>query len=104
MTTERRQCFYIPVDQFDDQGYIPSMVTEGIAGHTPMNGNGAQAQPWHWGTSYKEARAICDGENLRIGITREAASEIVLSSMMAAGLTKQQWQLEYYQMDEQAGR
>jgi hypothetical protein len=88
---ERRQCYYIPVDQFDSEGYIPSMVTEGIPGHTPMAGNGPFAQPWHWGTSYKEARAICDGENLKIGITAEAANEIVLSSMFApepAGVLK----------------
>jgi hypothetical protein len=82
-STGRRQCFYIPAGQFDSEGYIPSMVTEGVAGHVPLPGQPGRtcSQPWHWGTTYKEARAVCDGENMKIGITPEAANEIILSSM-----------------------
>jgi hypothetical protein len=76
-----RQCFYIPEGQRDEAGYIPSLVTEGEPGHAPLTGNGACAQPWHWGTTYQEARAICDRENARLGLTPAEATDIVLSSM-----------------------
>jgi hypothetical protein len=83
----RRTCFYIPVDQFDNDGYIPSVVTEGEAGHAPLTGNGPCAQPWHWGATYEEAKATCERENARLGITPEEAVEIVASSMATSSLT-----------------
>lgn len=81
-----RQCFYIPVDQFDEQGWIPSLVTEGIAGHAPLKGNGPQAQPWHWGTTYEAAKAEAEVQNAKtFGLTPEEALAIVMSSMRASG-------------------
>ena len=81
--TEPRKCFYIPDDQFDENGYIPSLVTEGEPGHAPLKGNGAHASPWYWGKTYEEAMTVCVKENERLGISPEDAARIVLSSMNA---------------------
>jgi hypothetical protein len=78
---KRRQCFYIAVEQFDEEGYIPSLVTEGEPDHVPYMGNGRCAAPWHWGRTYDEARATAARENERMGISPAEAAEIVLSSM-----------------------
>jgi len=78
------KCFYIPVDQFDENGYIPSVVTEGEPGHAPLTGNGPHATPWYWGHTYEEARQTAERENLERGITPEDAAEIVLSSFAAS--------------------
>jgi hypothetical protein len=80
---EKRKCFYVPVDQFDANGYIPSMVTEDEPGHAPMTGNGSHAAPWYWGKTYEEATAVCAKENARLGISPEDAALIVASSMRA---------------------
>ena len=59
IAAQPRHCFYIPPDQRDANGYIPSVVTEGIRGHRPLTGNGeASQQPW--GATYAEAAHICD--------------------------------------------
>jgi hypothetical protein len=79
----KRICFYIPSEQFDEHGYIPSVVTEGVAGHAPMKGRGAFSQPWYWGRTYEEACARCTAENEAIGVSFADALEIVLSSMAA---------------------
>jgi hypothetical protein len=81
-----RQCFYIPAEQFDENGYIPSLVTEGQAGHAPLTGNGPHASPWYWGKTYEEARAVCAAENAKLGISPEDAARIVLSSVTAKDL------------------
>lgn len=84
MGTTPRTCFYVPYDQRDEEGYIPSVVTENEPGHSPMTGNGAHAQPWHWGRTYKEAERVCAEQNLKTyGLTEADAAEIVLSSMGA---------------------
>lgn len=76
-----RTCFYIPVGQYDDQGYIPSLVTENEPGHAPLTGNGSHAAPWHWGRTYEDAQKIAEEENRRIGVSPEDALQIVASSM-----------------------
>lgn len=80
--TGPRQCFYVPVEQYDENGYIPSLVTEGVPGHAPLTGSGTAASPWYWGKTYKEACATCAAENLAIGISPKDAALIVLSSMV----------------------
>ena len=82
--TKPRQCFYIPAGQCDDQGYIPSLVTEGEAGHAPLTGSGSHAAPWHWGKTYEEAQQVCKEENERLGISVDDALKIVSSSMSAS--------------------
>ena len=81
--TRPRQCFYIPPDQRDDNGWIPSLVTEGQPGHAPLTGNGPLARPWYWGKTLEEAQGIAIIENARMGISREDATVIVLSSIRA---------------------
>jgi hypothetical protein len=82
----KRFCFYIPVGQFDEHGYIPSVVTEDEPRHQPLKGNGTHSAPWHWGRTYDGARRICEEENARIGVTPQDAIEIVASSMRARKL------------------
>lgn len=76
-----RWCYYIPEGQRDEHGYIPSIVTEGEPGHTPLTGNGPCAQPWHWGHTLAEAQATAEAENAKRGLSQLAVLGIVLSSM-----------------------
>jgi hypothetical protein len=89
-----RTCFYIPVGQFDENGYIPSVVTEGEASHAPLTGNGEHAAPWYWGKTYEEAQRVCAERNAELGLTYQDVLQIVYSSMLvspnAFGLTSDQ--------------
>lgn len=80
----KRQCFFIPVDQFDENGYIPSMITEDEPGHAPLTGNGPASSPWYWGKTYVEAKAVAQAENERLGLDVKAVAEIIMSSMRAS--------------------
>ena len=84
MTASPRTCFYIPPDQHDENGWIPSVVTEGEPGHAPLTGNGPCARPWYWGKTLAGAQATADRENARLGLSRGEALSIVLSSLRAA--------------------
>jgi hypothetical protein len=82
----KRQCFYIPEGQFDENGYIPSLVTEDTPGHAPLTGKGRCARPWYWGRTLEEAQATAARENVRVfGLSPEQALEILISSMRAGG-------------------
>ncbi len=83
MSSEPRTAFFIPIDQCDENGYIPSLVTENEAGHAPMTGNGEHASPWYWGKTYEQARAVAAQENERKGLTPADVAQIVSSSMRA---------------------
>ena len=83
MTASPRTCFYIPPDQHDENGWIPSVVTEGKPGHAPLTGNGPCASPWYWGKTLAEAQATADRENARLGLSIEDSLNIVLSSLRA---------------------
>lgn len=84
MPASPRQCFWIPAEPYDKRGWVPSLVTEGIPGHRPLTGHGAQAQPWFWGGTYAEAQATAEQENARtFGLSPQQASEIVSSSISA---------------------
>ena len=75
------QCFYVPPDQDKPEGFIPSLVTAGEDGHSPMTGKGEFAVPWYWGKTLAEAEATCKDANARRGISPELADLIVISSM-----------------------
>lgn len=81
-----RQCFYIPIEQFHpEHGYIPSLVTEGEPGHSPLMGKDELAMPWYWGKTYEEAVANCAAANERnFHLTAEEVTEIVNSSIAAS--------------------
>lgn len=77
----RRWCYHILPDQFDENGFIPSMVTENQPGHQPFMG-GEGGRPYYWGKSYMEANQVCNDANLNsLGITKEDRMQIVTSSM-----------------------
>jgi hypothetical protein len=42
-----RRCLYVFETSLTEHGYIPSMITEGEPGHSPMKGNGEHSQPWY---------------------------------------------------------
>lgn len=84
-----RQCFYIDLAQSDEEGFIPSIVTEGEAGHSPMTGTGPHAAPWHWGPTYEQATAQASEQNRKVfGLDDDEALEIVASSMRASGRSR----------------
>jgi len=76
-----RTCFIILADQRDGEGYIPSVVTEGEYGHSPLTGNGACAAPWHWGKTWETAQDTCRQENSKLGLGVADVIDITLSSM-----------------------
>ncbi len=80
-----RQCFVILYTQCDPKyGYIPSLVTENEAGHSPMTGRGEGATPWYWGKTYDRAWEVADRINKdRYGLTHKAAQVIMASSMFS---------------------
>ena len=83
---EPRQCFVILETQYDEHGYIPSLVTENEPGHAPMMGNGEHATPWYWGKTIERAKEVCARVNKqRFGITEQTAERILASSMFARG-------------------
>lgn len=85
MPESPRKCFFIPTDaHVEGQGFVPSLVTEGEAGHAPLVGSGAFAEPWYWGATYEEACEHAAKENERLGLTPDEVSAIVLSSMGAS--------------------
>lgn len=79
----KRICFYIIEGQMDDGQYVPSVVTENEAGHTPMMGRDEFASPWHWGATREEADDACGKANAEMGLTSEDVTHIVASSMAA---------------------
>jgi hypothetical protein len=82
-----RECFFIPVDAQTEGGFIPSLVTEDRPGHSPMKGNSPFASPWIWGPTYEQALRQADEANARLGISKDEARNIVISSMAATPLT-----------------
>jgi hypothetical protein len=83
--TAKRKCYYIPAEQFDDEGWIPSLVTEGEPGHAPFTGNGPCASPWHWGRTYEDACALAARMNAQdFGLAPAEALKIVISAGIAA--------------------
>lgn len=76
-----RFCYYIPVDQFTERGYIPSVVTENEPGHAPLWGRDDWVAPWIWGQTYKDACATAARANAELGLSETDIAEIVASSM-----------------------
>jgi hypothetical protein len=79
--TTMRKCFYIPADAFvEGRGFVPSLVVEGEAGHSPLTG-GPGGTPWYWGMTYEFACQIANEQNARLGVTPEEALDIIASSV-----------------------
>lgn len=81
--TKPRQCFIVLRDQFDENGFIPSLVTEGEFGHVPLSGDPTKFQsPWYWGKTFEQAEAFCIKTNREtFGLDETEAANIVASSM-----------------------
>lgn len=79
---EPRHCFVILATQYDEHGFIPSLVIEGEPGHSPMMGRGEGAVPWYWGKTYERAQEVCARFNKqRYGLSAKATARIVTGSM-----------------------
>lgn len=86
----KRMCVYVDPSQsvwnpdLNTRGYIPSAVHEGVAGHSPLLGNGPHAAPWYWGKTLAEAESIAKEYNRKLGLTERDVQDIVDSSMLAS--------------------
>jgi len=81
---DKRTCFYIdPTQTPDEDGYIPSLVTEGEPGHAPLTGGGDFQTPWYWGKTLAEAEATAAKANAEQGLSPRDVIDIVMSSMVA---------------------
>lgn len=81
-----RQCYAIlPGQSHPELGYVPSLVTEGEAGHQPLVGRGELSAPWYWGTDFDQAQRLCDQANAEtFHLTPAEARAIVESSITAS--------------------
>ena len=86
LVKDRRWCYFIPAAQYDDNGYIPSIVVEGVAGHFPLAGNGVGSSPWYWGKTLDEAEQTARAKNEELGVSLQAEGNIVMSSMRASNV------------------
>ncbi len=75
-----KYCYIILFDQRDENGFIPSIIQEGILGHRPMTGQGDYSVPWYWGKTFGEAQKVCEEKNQRLGISPQRAIEIYNST------------------------
>lgn len=88
-----RTCIFIPISEesyFPGKGIIPSVVKEGVPGHTPLMGNGPFASPYHWGGGpyeegeetfekvYASACRLAEMANRERGLSKEDVNEIIL--------------------------
>lgn len=105
-TPTPRICFYIVEGQFHPEfGYIPSLVTEGEPGHSPMAGRGELSQPWYWGTDLETARRVCAMVNMEdFHLTEDEATEIVASSIGASITVDARHQRVSEDLDRKLGR
>lgn len=81
-----RRCYWLDETCIapDGTGYIPSIVVEGEAGHSPLKGDPAKFQsPWIWGPTIEDAKRQVVEANAEMGIDEQAALEIVASSMFS---------------------
>jgi len=85
-----RWCYAIMVGQTSEGQYVPSVVVENEAGHSPMLGRGEFSVPWRWGSDYDKAKEIAAQANEAIGISPEDASAIVASSIRAGNIAQQE--------------
>lgn len=79
----KRYCYWINETQTPvEGGFIPSVVIENEAGHTPLAGDPKTCQaPWVWGPTLTDAQRTADQANTELGLTRKQAMDIVTSSM-----------------------
>jgi hypothetical protein len=81
----RPWAYWIDAEPWKDTGkWVPSVIVQDVAGHTPMAGDPARLQqPWFWGDSYPEAQAVCTRVNLERGVTEADMVAILFSSLRA---------------------
>lgn len=71
---EKNHAIVILETKQDDMGnYIPCIVKEGETGYYMTD--------WKWGTNLKEANALADDYNAKLGLTKDEAYTLVLQSM-----------------------
>lgn len=78
---DKQHCYAVFHNQFDENGYVPSLITRDEAGHSPMLGNGECSSPWYWGKTFEQAEAVCRRVNECMGLSEQDVAEIIASSM-----------------------
>lgn len=88
---EPRRCMWIDPAQsrwnprLETDGYIPSLVTEGEAGHSPLKGATPDTEPWFWGDTLEKAQATAESYNRRTFGIEPLEAALIVASSMAAG-------------------
>lgn len=83
----KRTCIYVMESQYvegEGRGYVPSVVTEGEAGHSPLTGQGELSEPWYWGHNFVKAKEMAAEMNAKLGLTPEDVHAIFESSITAS--------------------
>ena len=87
MDNNKRFCYYIMEGQTTiDGGYIPSMIVENEAGHTPLTGPEAVGSSWVWAHNFEDAKQYASVMNTQLGLTQDDVMDIVASSMRAGAV------------------
>lgn len=79
-----RTAFYVDESMYTPNGYIPSLVTEGEPGHSPMIGSGELSEPWYWGQDIDTAKRIAAKANADKGLSEQDVEDIIHSSIVAS--------------------
>lgn len=86
----KRICLWLDETSYashlDGTGFIPSIVVENEAGHSPLAPN-TPLGPLYLGPTYADARRIVDAFNATIGVSHKDMLDIVMSSMAASRTT-----------------
>ena len=72
----RKYAFVIPATGYDEKrGYQVGIAVEGERGYNVTD--------WYWGHDYKVACELADERNAKMGLTKEQAEDIIISTMRA---------------------
>lgn len=71
--SEPRRCYFVMEGKRDDDGWIPCIAVENEQGYYPTT--------WRYDCDFSKAQEIVDGLNARLGLTKQDALKIQLSTM-----------------------
>lgn len=76
-----RRAYFVDESMKTPEGYVPSVVTEGVSGYRRMMGNGEHARPWFWGNDLETAQKIAAEANEAMGLSEADVKAIIDSSI-----------------------
>ena len=78
---EPRMAYFINEAQKNEEGYIPCIAKEGEKGYYITS--------WSWGRDKTQAEKIADRMNEKMGINKEEAMNIIMSTMTKKRIIKE---------------